>query len=149
VEPEQQRGERPFLARRLAREAGYRRRVEAAERLGVAPSKFDGREPTSTTRYVYDRRGRLVRSITTREPDWTDQDRAEVLALAEYRGSLCPNGCGQPLDESTARFDVGPEYDTSSTVCRACAAVDLAKRVDRDAKKDGDGRIYRLKIVKG
>lgn len=91
----------------------------------------------------------MTRSVTTREPEWTDQDRAEALALAVYRESLCPNGCGQPLEESTASQEVGPDYDTSSDSCRACAVMDQAKRADRDAKKDDSGRIYRLKILKG
>jgi hypothetical protein len=91
----------------------------------------------------------VIRSVTTSEPEWTDQDRMELLALAHYRDSLCPNGCGQPLEESTSSYEVGPEYDTSSDSCRACAVMDAARRADRDAKKDGGGRIYRLKILKG
>lgn len=52
----------------------------------------------------------MVRSVTTREPEWTEQDRGEILALALYRSQLCPLH-GGPLDECTfegaeARFEV-------------------------------------------
>jgi hypothetical protein len=43
-----------------------------------------------------------VRSTATREPEWTEQDQAEVLALAEYRESLC-TCCGLPKAEVDAR----------------------------------------------
>jgi hypothetical protein len=83
--------------------------------------------------------------VTTREPEWTDQDRAEALALAMYRESLCPNGCGQPLDESTSHYEAGPAYDAKHTTCRACAALAEARRAaDDSGKGDGQARIWRL-----
>lgn len=36
-----------------------------------------------------------MRSVTTREPEWTEQDLAEQLALADYRATLC-ECCGLP-----------------------------------------------------
>jgi hypothetical protein len=36
-----------------------------------------------------------VRAVTVRDPEWTEQDAAEMLALAEYRDSLC-DCCGMP-----------------------------------------------------
>lgn len=41
--------------------------------------------------------------MTTREPLYTEQDRAELLALGAYRDGMCP-ACGGPLEECT-----GPE----------------------------------------
>jgi hypothetical protein len=104
--------------------------------LGVPPSKLDGREPGSTTQHVYDRRGRLLRSVTTREPEWTEQDVAEVLALAEHEARLCPGGCGHLLDDTTTPEDTGPEFNAKVVTCRACAdrlAVQRSKENDPDA----------------
>lgn len=78
-----------------------------------------------------------------------------MLALTEYRASLCPNGCGQPLDESTSHVDVGPDYDAKRTTCRACAAVVAAKRgaAEADKRSGGQGysgaRVWRIEKLKG
>lgn len=96
------------------------------------------------TAYEYDG-GRLVRAVTVSEPEWLPIDRAEIVALAEFRASLCPAGCGQPLDESTAHYTSGPEYDTGSTACRACAALAEHQRADADkATKDTPSRLYHV-----
>ena len=64
------------------------------------------------TEHEYDEGGLPTRSVTTREPRWTEQDRAWVLALAEYRAGLCPLH-GGPLDEcgneaAEGTFEVPP-----------------------------------------
>lgn len=91
--------------------------------------------------------------MTDRDPEFTDQDRTELLALAHYRASLCPNGCGQPLEESTAHYSVGPEYDATKTTCRACAALGEARRGaaegDKGKTDNSASRIWRISIVKG
>ena len=58
------------------------------------------------TRHFYNRRGRLVRSVTVREPEWTEQDRAEILALGLYRSRLCPLH-GGPIEECTSPEETG------------------------------------------
>jgi hypothetical protein len=121
VDAEPPRGGHPFLARRFEDEAGLRRRVEVAERLGIPPSQLDGREPVEETRHFYDRQKRLVRSVTTREQRYTEQDRAELLALAMYRDGLCPL-CGKPLRVCTSHEADGPGFAPDYTVCRATLA---------------------------
>jgi hypothetical protein len=71
-----------------------------------------------TTTYEYDDRGLVVRSVTTREPEWTEEDRAEVLALALYRSELCPLH-GGPLEECTSHYDTGPDFKVDRIRCRA------------------------------
>ena len=82
--------------------------------------------------------------MTTRESEWLPQDRAEALALAEYRASLCPLGCGQPLAESTSHYTVGPEYDATATTCRACAAREEAQRAEADRFPDATARLWHV-----
>lgn len=59
--------------------------------------------------------------MTISEPRFTEQDRAELLALALYREGLCPL-CGRPLDVCTAPEEGGPEYDVLWQVCGATRA---------------------------
>lgn len=91
----------------------------------------------------------LVRSVTTSEPRWTDQDRAEVLALTLHRSKLCPGGCGQPLDESTAHYEMGPEYEAKSTTCRACFELDVSQKAKAERSPDGAGRMWHIEKSRG
>lgn len=88
-----------------------------------------------TTRHVYDRRGRQIRSVTVSEPRWTDEDRAEVLAWALYRRSLCPCGCGHPARETTSHEETGPQYKATRIRCRARDVLQLAQDELRDVER--------------
>lgn len=57
--------------------------------------------------------------MTTREPEWTELDTAEILALAEYRSQLCPCGCGFLTEDTTSHEDGGPQFKAHKTLCRA------------------------------
>lgn len=81
----------------------------------------------------------LIRSTTTREPEWTELDRAEALALVEHRVSLCPCGCGYPYVESTSHWEEGPEFDATKTSCRARAAQIEAQSAAVEAGKGVPG----------
>lgn len=98
---------------------------------------------------MYDRRGRVLRSVTTAEPRWTEQDRAEALALTLYRSRLCPGGCGQPTDESTAHYTVGPQYEAKATTCRACAELHVSQRAKAERVKDTSALLWRIEKTKG
>ena len=84
--------------------------------------------------HEYDDTGRLVRSVTTREPEWTDDDRAWMYALKLYRSWLCPR-CGRLLEECTSNHETGPEFRVSRVRCRATDALlaeqEAAQNIDR------------------
>ncbi len=126
-------GQRPFLAHRLTDEAGLRRRIELADRHGIPPSRFDGREPAEITTHEYDGAGRLVRSVTVREPLYTDQDRAELEALAMYRDRLCPR-CGRPIEVCTAP-EGRVDFEVTWQVCQASLALLERQRATYDGKQ--------------
>lgn len=68
-----------------------------------------------------------------REPEWTEQDRGEVLALALYRTWLCPLHGGL-LEECTSHADNGPEFVVKRKRCRAkdeLIATQDALKIDR------------------
>lgn len=86
------------------------------------------------TEHHYDEHGRLVRSVTTREVEWDDDERAQVLALLEYEAQACP-GCRGWLPETTDSAHAG-RYKTAPPIrCHRCDAVTRAQ--DEHTKRGG------------
>lgn len=105
----------------------------------MSPRRLDGWEPTTV--YVYDDDGRLVAS--TPESEWSEQDVAWLLALAEWRAGRCP-ACGGDLAECTAadadgQFEVAPP-----TRCHAATATSIAQRGYRDSPQP-EALLWRVK----
>ncbi|GAB2951861.1 hypothetical protein GCM10027280_45310 [Micromonospora polyrhachis] len=76
--------------------------------------------------------------MTCREPEWSDDDRAWMLALAYYRDTRCPL-CGGDIRDCTA-----PEDDVVVTVPppRRCLATDeLRLATDQHKDKPGAGAL--------
>lgn len=59
--------------------------------MGVSPRRLNGWEPTETTEFVYED-GVLVRSVTTREPEFDDEQLDLLLASVEFEASIGSNG---------------------------------------------------------
>jgi hypothetical protein len=104
VESQPQRCGRPFLKSRLA-DPATRRRVEAAERLGISLKRLDGWEPQTVTVYEYDDQERLVRSVTTTETEWDDQQRGWMLP---WRSGGTPAAVAAA---ETSRETTNPDHD--------------------------------------
>lgn len=69
-------------------------------------------------------------------------DRAEALALATYRASLCPL-CGRPLDECTSMEGEGPDFGVDFVKCRATAEILAVQRaMDKSKNADPDRAAY-------
>lgn len=76
-------------------------------------------------------KGRLVRTVVTREAEWDETEQAWVQALLLYRSQVGP--CGHHLPTSTAaesedRYDV-PDPDR----CHACTAIGTKSAGYRDS----------------
>lgn len=94
--------------------------------MGISPHRFTGWEPSQHTRYLYDDGGRLVESVTTREPEWDDIDQALITTHIDYQNSLCD--CGQPLSESLFDKDKEPtNYRGYYLICQSCMAKERAE----------------------
>lgn len=63
-----------------------------------------------------------MRSVTTREPEWTEEDVAELLALAEFRASLC-DCCGMPKSIVQGLERDAPDFVVSKRYCLARRAL--------------------------
>lgn len=96
------------------------------------------------TQYEYDDSGLLVRSVTSRESRWTEQDRAEVLALADYRDGLCPCGCGHQMAETLSHEEKGPQFIADRVVCRARLQLIEAQIAAEDPDKPNPYAAARL-----
>jgi hypothetical protein len=68
--------------------------------------------------------------VTTVESEWDDDEQALMMALALYRGRLCPRGHHLPDTTSPEAED---RYDASSPVrCHACTALSRAAAQAKD-----------------
>jgi hypothetical protein len=91
--------------------------------------------------------------VTTSEPAWTEQDRAEILALALYRSWLCPCGCGQLVEDTTAdEATSGVSFAVTRSTCRARLALLEAQRAADQGKQpspNAPARLWRIQTRKG
>jgi hypothetical protein len=128
-------------------------RLDLALTLGVSPRRLDGWEPAEIVEYEYDENGRLARALSTREPEFSEDDVALLLAHIRHQRSIQPHG--YTLDEA-----ISPEADPSNRkgayYFRAGAPyIDFAEkaRLDeqrkfREAYPDADLSAYIFPIEK-
>lgn len=95
------------------------------------------------TEFEYDAEDRIIRTVTTREPEWTEQDRAEILALGVYEASRCPCGCG--LDAIDAQ-NPSVEFEISQSTCNARLALLEAQRGANEHRgsENAPARLWRI-----
>lgn len=89
---------------------------------------IDGWSPTTVTRHTY-RKGRVVASTTTTDPEWSPLDYAEMQALAHYEASLCP-GCQRPLDICAADYEAQTAVAAVPHICNVAVARAVQYRID-------------------
>lgn len=111
----------------LADNPGLRAELEAARSWGVSLRRFSGWEPDSVTTYEYDPDGRLVRTVTTVDPEWDGAERDNALALAAYEADLCP-GCRRPMAETTDPANEARYVADAAIRCHCCTAQDSARK---------------------
>lgn len=97
-----------------------------------------GREPRSWTTYEYDEHGRVARSVTEREPLWTDEDRAWHLAYYAEVAEVCP-GCGLPLDECRDPKSAG-KWRVVENQCEACRIGEAHADNEAESARSGSKR---------
>jgi hypothetical protein len=118
------------MASRLARRPFDRERLTLARTLGVSPRKLNGWTPAERHEH-YDPDGNLTGyTVVTREPEWSDDDRNRLLALARFEGETC-HGCG--YHESLTDPDGPNVFMPATRVCPVCAGADQYRRVESDA----------------
>lgn len=69
------------------------------------------------------------------ETEWDPQQRGWMLALAEYRASRCPCGCGHDVADTTAKEGVH-QWRARKVRCHARAAMLTAQQKAPNEPKD-------------
>jgi hypothetical protein len=90
--------------------------------------------------------------VTTREPRYTDLDRAELLALALYRDGLCPLHGGPLADCDFDERGNVPDVLVNSRYCQAEVSRIEAINAATDPKKPNPyagARMWATTIRKG
>lgn len=96
-------------------------KVEAAYNLGISVKRLDGWEPVEVAEHEYDDAGRLIRTVTRREPEWDDEQRAWMDAWLLYRSNI-HEACGHYLPDSTAPEAEDGYVSEDAIRCHACTA---------------------------
>ncbi len=91
-----------------------------------------GWEPSEETVHEYEH-GRLVRSVTTREPEFDKEQYELVVALFEHEASL--NELGIPVDEATS-IEADPMNPAGGFRFEAKPIRDWSVQAKIDAEKD-------------
>lgn len=125
----------PFLRRRLRDDPELRREVKAARAVGQPRSRILGREPRVITEHEYDEHDRLIRSVTTSEPLWTDEDRLLLLALEAEEAEQCGE-CRQPLEVSTDP-KTQRTWRVERVTCEACRILEAEVGNDAEGRRRG------------
>ena len=74
--------------------------------------------------------------MTVREPRFTEQDHAELIALAVYREGLCPL-CGRPRSQCSPDDESIPDFHTTSVYCHAAVSqVEAANAASSSSSSD-------------
>lgn len=111
--------------------------LTVARSWGVSPSRFAGETPASRTVYTYDQYGRLLTSVTTHDPEWTEEDREMAFLLHEYEQTLC-GGCGHPLTETTDPQHEFSYVPASAPIrCHRCTAAEIHSDKAQDLPHPG------------
>lgn len=89
--------------------------------------------------------------MTTREPLYTEQDRAELIAYELYLEGLCPR-CGRPLEVCTSDEATGVQFEVQQSTCRATRAIaEVKNALTDDGKKQipyAEARLFGTTIRK-
>jgi len=122
--------------------------------VGRAPRVLQGWEPEEVTAYEYDSDGRLVRSVTTRESEFDDEQRTLLLAIIDFESGIGAHG--HPYAEAMSdeadptnygghwRYEgVGPFTDHAEKA--KADAIDTYKaQFPKDAPPNMNGLVFRV-----
>lgn len=106
--------------------------------MGVAEKRVLGWEPTEVHEYQYDDAGRVASVVVTREAEWDDESRDDMLALAHYESGVCECGFHSSLTSDPTNFFTIEEK--RCLVCKGAAMHDRIRQAadDEELARMGD-----------
>lgn len=94
-----------------------------------------GWEPVQRTTVEYDADGRVSGWVTVTEPEWDDEQRHWMIALAELEAEQCRD-CGHSLTETTGPGAADSFVAEMAGRCWSCEAIAIAsERADIPRKQ--------------
>lgn len=113
----------------------------------MSPRRLEGWEPAQYVDCVYGDDGRLVQAVVSREPEFSEDDVAALLALRVVQRDT--GRYGESIEEATSA-EADPNYYgdhavrfiVSHVVNQAEAAVERYRKANEDAI--GDGAVFRV-----
>lgn len=82
----------------------------------------------------------MIRSVTTNDPEVTDDDREWANAWLALKADECP-GCGQPKSDAWDHRHPS-RYEDRFVQCKGCTAIQVAAENDSEAGRQRRG-VYR------
>ena len=109
---------------------------------------MSGWEPAESTTHEYDSSGRLVRSVTVREPEWTPAEVAVMVAWKRRQAEIGSHGVSMleatdPASRGKWRVNESPQVDYVKLAMNAHR--DAYYRSYPDAEKDRSAHIWYVK----
>jgi hypothetical protein len=139
----------------------FRQQVELALDLGLSARRLAGWEPAVTVRAIYEDTDptRLTGFDVDREPEWSDDDVALALALAELRAEEAAEAAdigphGRPMREATSALADpalrrrGWHYETRVRIDHAQRALNTARKERALAFPDEDAGSLEWTLVR-
>lgn len=121
---------------RIVRDPDERSLLTTARDLRISKKRLLGWEPTETHVYTHDDAGRVASVTVTREPEWDDESREEMLALAEYEAGVCD--CGFHFSIANDESNV---FSFKVTRCPVCAGAAGYSRLQESDDRELDARL--------
>lgn len=94
----------------------------------------------SVTVYEYDEQDRLIRSVTTHDAEWTEEDLGSAKAYRRNKMAECP-GCGLDLAQTTDPANEGLYEAPLPVRCYACTPLEHRKG---EYKESAPGLLFRV-----
>ena len=127
------------MAERLARQPQEVERLRLAHALGISYKRLHGWEPRTFQR-GFDRNGQPCaladawEVVTETEPEWDDEERGRLLALARFEAGVCECGFHKSLTGDTSNH-----FTFEVEVCSVCKGASQYGRIQQESDKQARG----------
>lgn len=105
---------------------------------------MNGWEPAESTEYVYDSEGKLLRTVTRREAEWTRDEVALFIAARRVSADMGPHGI--PWSEA---MDPGAKFVADAVPSQNAAVAAVARAKDayftQWPKAPREGLVWRVR----
>lgn len=104
--------------------------------MGKSEKRILGWEPAEFHEYHYDDEGRVASVTVTREVEWDDESRDDMLALAHYEAGICECGFHSSLTSDPSNF-----FTIEQSRCLVCKGAAVHSRIQQAADDEEIARM--------